>query len=486
MSVVGLAACASLESTLPRPSHPYPVSAISPSSPQGGAIQQERNSDPVVAQGTEQAVPQTPLAQDGYAIRGNAEVATAPRNLQPNLGEAANVAEEDSVTFRNGIRFHFPSSGTKAHFGTLIQQDWVFFDQDSDLEAVPSIGDLENGTFFRRARVKFDGTTYGFIEWDFDAELLASSNVVFDDLWVGFKEIEGIGNIRVGHVKLPQGLESITSNRVFTFLERSAQHDAFYNEYGPGVLVFDNYAGNRGQWSFSVHRQDPAGDGVSIGDGEIAGTGRLTGIPYAANNDEQLVHLGLSASYRAALDGEVRFRARPELRIARDTPRFVDTGPILADDALVLGSEVAVVHGPLSMQAEYTVASALGREAATPGGSDDDPVFHGGFVQLSYFLTGEHRPYDRRLARMGNLSPRKDVSFDDRLAGAWELAARGTLVDLNDGDIRGGQLDAWTFGVNWYLNPFFRTQLNYVLTNRDAPDGEGTAHAILMRFSLNL
>lgn len=152
----------------------------------------------------------------------------------------------------------------------------------------------------------------------------------------------------------------------------------------------------------------------------------------------------------------------------------------------MLGGEAALIEGPFSMQAEYTAASALGREASMPGGADDDPWFHGGFVQLSYFLTGEHRPYDRRLARMGNLSPTNSISADDRLAGAWELAARYTWVDLNDGDVQGGEMDAWTAGVNWYWSSFFRIQFNYVVTNRDAPDGDGTAHGFLMRYSLNL
>jgi len=406
---------------------------------------------------------------------------TLPANLA-----VVNDQKAGSVTFNNGVRISYPPTSTKVHIGTLIQQDWVFFGQDSQLEAIPSIGDLENAVFFRRARIKFDGTTLGLFEWDFDAELLASSSVAFDDLWVGFKDLPGIGNLRAGHIKLPQGLESITSNRVFTFLERSAQHDAFYREYGSGAMIFDNYGGDRGVWSIALHRQDPNGDGISVGDGELATTGRLTVVPFSSDDDAKLLHLGVSASYRSAMEGVVRYRARPEFRIARQTPRFVDTGEIMADDALVIGTEAALIQGPLSFQAEWTAASALGREATMPGGSDSDLWFQGGFAQVSYFLTGEHRPYDRRLARMGNLSPKKSVSANDRFAGAWELAARGTLVNLNDSDVRGGRLDAWTLGVNWYLTPFFRTQLNYVLTNRDAPDGEGTAHSVMMRFSLNL
>lgn len=435
----------------------------------------------------EHAASELPRMQERVPRVEDGESSATPEVPQASLEQGMDELSPGSVTsFKNGLRFSFPSTSSKVHIGALVQQDWVFFAEDSELRDVPGIGDLQEAIFFRRARIKFDGTTHDFIEWDFDADLLSNEDVVFDDLWVGFKATPGIGNIRIGHVKLPQGLESVTSNRVFTFLERSSQHDAFYREYGPGILFFDNWGDNRGQWSFSLHRLDPNGDGVSVGDGDYAATGRLTHIPYSAESDERLLHIGVSASYRSAAQGVVRFRARPEFRIARETPVFVDTGPIDADESLVLGSEAALINGPVSIQAEYTAASALGRKAGTPGGADDDPWFHGGFVQFSYFLTGEHRPYDRRLARMGNLSPTKSVSTDNRLAGAWELAARYTVVDLNDSDVLGGELDAWTAGVNWYWSPFFRVQFNYVMTDRDAPDGSGTAHGFLMRFSLNL
>ncbi len=444
--------------------------------------------DPAATRSVERLAPQLAGPAGTLPLIDDASRATAPGIPLTSPG----LLERGSVSFENGIRFSFPATSGKAHIGALIQQDWVFFEEDAALRAAPGIGDLQDATFFRRARVKFDGTTHDFIEWDFDAELLSNANVAFDDLWIGFKSIPRIGNLRIGHIKLPQGLESITSNRVFTFLERSAQHDAFYREYGPGLMIFDNWGGDRGQWSLSVHRQDTAGDGVAVGDGEYAVTGRLTDVPYSAHKDEQLLHLGVSASYRAAaLDPAesqrfVRFRARPEFRIARQTPVFVDTGQIVADSSLVLGSEAALIYGPLSVQAEYTAASVLGREADTPGAAADDPWFHGGFVQLSYFVTGEHRPYDRRLARMGTLSPTRSVGPNHRLAGAWEFATRYTWLDLNDGDVRGGELDAWTAGVNWYWSAFFRMQLNYVLTDRDAPDGEGRASGFLMRFSLNL
>lgn len=414
------------------------------------------------------------------------------------------------VVWNNGLFFEHPDTMTKVHVGGLIQQDWVFFgESQSLLDDVKNgdksaVGDLQDGVFFRRARFKFDGTAYGIMEWDMDAELLSSSAVTFDDLWIGLKQLPVIGNVRVGHVKLPQGLESITSNRVFTFVERATIFDAFFREYGPGMLAFNQYAENNATWAACFHRIDAASDGSDTGDGEYAGTGRLTFIPFSDENDRRLLHIGGSASIRdSKFDADakkkiVRLRSRPEVRDARILPFFVDTGKITADSNTILAAESAWVDGPFSLQAEYA-ASLVSNPSGVVGATGDDAWFHGYYVQASYFLTGEHRAYDRRLGRFARVIPRTSAWTVDPTSntqkpsvcwgsGAWEVAARYSQVSLNDAGISGGRLSDVTLGVNWYLNPNFRIQWNYLYSDRQvaAPQNDGTAHAFVMRFSLDL
>jgi phosphate-selective porin len=63
-----------------------------------------------------------------------------------------------------------------------------------------------------------------------------------------------------------------------------------------------------------------------------------------------------------------------------------------------------------------------------------------------------------------------------------------SFADLNDGTIRGGVLQDFTFGVNWYHNYNLRIQWNYVLSHRevDAPRGSGDTHGFVMRFSFDI
>ena len=50
--------------------------------------------------------------------------------------------------------------------------------------------------------------------------------------------------------------------------------------------------------------------------------------------------------------------------------------------------------------------------------------------------------------------------------GAWELAARWSRLNLNDGVIHGGVMDGIELGVNWYLNTNLKIQFEYLHNNR--------------------
>jgi phosphate-selective porin OprO and OprP len=52
--------------------------------------------------------------------------------------------------------------------------------------------------------------------------------------------------------------------------------------------------------------------------------------------------------------------------------------------------------------------------------------------------------------------------------GAWEVAARYSHLNLDDanGLIRGGIMDGYTFGINWYLNANLKLQFEYVNDQR--------------------
>ena len=64
------------------------------------------------------------------------------------------------------------------------------------------------------------------------------------------------------------------------------------------------------------------------------------------------------------------------------------------------------------------------------------------------------------------------------------IAVRYSHLDLEDGDVNGGELDDITLGLNWYLNPNVRVMLNYVYADADKMY-DGQMHAFQTRFQID-
>jgi phosphate-selective porin OprO/OprP len=146
----------------------------------------------------------------------------------------------------------------------------------------------------------------------------------------------------------------------------------------------------------------------------------------------------------------------------------------MTDSVTLLGLEGALVDGAFSLQGEV-MASRIDLR----GGSDAD--LFGGYLQASYFLTGEHRPYSRSSGVFGQVRPKR--SFDGKGNwGAWEVAARCSYLDLDDPAVDAGTLHDLALGLNWYLNPNVRVMWNYVhsILDTNAVD-DGDADLLMMR-----
>ena len=92
-----------------------------------------------------------------------------------------------------------------------------------------------------------------------------------------------------------------------------------------------------------------------------------------------------------------------------------------------------------------------------------------------YFLTGENRSYNRQTASFVRVTPFENAIYARGVGlagiGAWQLAFRYDWLDLNSGLVKGGNIHNLTAGVNWFLNPNTKIQLNYVagFVNNTAP-----------------
>ena len=377
----------------------------------------------------------------------------------------------DSKTFKlywkEGIRFDTPDKAFQMRIGGRIQNDWAFFDQDSSLE--DAVGNWDDGTEFRRARLYMQGLLYEMVELKAEYDF-AGGDADFKDVYLGLKGLP-VGRLRVGHFKEPFSLDELISNNYMTFLER-ALPNALVPARNTGIMINNHVLEDRMTYALGVFREaDDFGSGE--GDGKYNVTARLTGLPLYEDEGSALLHLGLAYSHRNRSD-TFSYSQRPESHLAE---RLINTGSVEVDDLDLVGAEVAMVYGPASLQVEYITAMV-----------DDDagsnPDFSGYYIQTSYFLTGEHRPYRLSDAVFSRVKPKADFPGQEGGIGAWEIAARYSHLDLKDGGINGGELDDVTVGLNWYLNPNTRVMLNYVYA--DASDlYEGATHILQTRFQID-
>ena len=318
----------------------------------------------------------------------------------------------------------------------------------------------------------------------------------FKDVYFTVKELPWLGNVIVGHFKEPFGLEENTSVNYITFMER-AMSNVFDPARSIGVMALNQLGTDENMmWrigAFATLVTDaPARSPFGNYDdaGGTALTMRYIYLPWydEATEGRGYLHTGIGYTYRDVpelVPGEIdrfRLRVRPEAHLAgyvADTGLLSDTSMINAANA-----EMAWIYGPVSLQSEYTGYWIDRTDNA-------NPMFHGGYLQASWFLTGEHRPYDRSTGRFTRIRPFEDFfrvrTEDGSVAtgkGAWELAYRCSYLNLTDASVRGGQVLDHTLGLNWYLNPYTRVMCNYVhsdTSDTDLGPGVGSVDAFQMR-----
>ena len=376
-----------------------------------------------------------------------------------------------SASWDEGLRVS--SSGGQCRFkiGGLLQADWGWIDADA-IERDLGIR-LDDDDEIRRARLYAKGQLRDGLDFKLQFDFAGPGEKLLDT-YLRFGRVPLVGTLTVGRFKEPFSLDELTGSANTTFLER-ALPNAFVPSRNWGVMARNTFSGERATWALGVFKNVDDRFLGSSGQGEVlALTGRVTWLPCYEADGRKLLHLGAAYSLRDP-NSMVRFRARPE---AHFTSVLADTGMFRADWIHLVGAEAAWVSGPLSLQAEYvgafTDASAVGA-----------PYLDGYYVQASYFLTGERRPYDRRTGVFGRVKPNRNFLSGGGW-GAWEIAARYSCINLNDGMLPASarRLEDITLGLNWYLNPNVKLMWNYVRADVDGSDTNDAADIFMMRVQL--
>ncbi|PIQ96910.1 MAG: hypothetical protein COV67_06965 [Nitrospinae bacterium CG11_big_fil_rev_8_21_14_0_20_56_8] len=387
------------------------------------------------------------------------EILRDNKTLTPEQYEKIKNKQEEKARnrYRSKFRFGDEEGDFKLKVGGRLQVDGAVYDDNRDL------GD---GTEIRRARIELAAILYERwrVETSYD---FAGDKTSVKDAWIGYTGIRST-LIQVGQFKEPFSLEELTSSRYITFMER-----ALPNAFAPGrnIGAAVNFHGANSSFAAGVFGE---GAGAARADGEgYAVTGRATFAPVA--EVDRVVHFGIAGTHRVPEDQSqsVIFQSRPESHVT--ATNLVSTGTLGKTDSFnVLGLEAAAVFGPLSLQGEY-----MRTDVDRKGPGLTDATFDGGYAFVSWFLTGEIRPYSARRGIFGNVEPRRD--FGPGGPGALELVARFSFLDLNDDPVRGGHEENITAAFNWYFNPRIRLFANYIHVMTDPVRGDNDSNVYQMR-----
>ena len=416
------------------------------------------------------------------------ELESAWKEHQASLKKAADDAKK-KPTFKINGRIHLdywafpnPSEGIG------------FFEHPNP--ASPQFGtDPEDRFLFRRIRLEMGGDILETMLWRIQVDFNNPNEPELKDVYLGFKELPGNQELLIGIQKRPLGLDHLNSSRYNVFMERPFVVEAFNEDARRlGIAAYGVSDDELFHWRYGVYNLEnvTSSDGRYLGDAyQLSGNGRLSSSPWydETSGGRGYFHWAVSGMI-ARPDGnrtasatnanEGRFRTRPE---SRTEMRWLDTGAIRgAEWYEILGVESILNVGPVQFTGEYQW-NWLQRDDTTPG-TGPDLSFQGGYAFISYFLTGEHIPYERDTGTIGRVVPFENFFLVERCQGgtghgwgAWQVALRYSWLDLTDADIAGGIGHAGTAALNWYWTPFSKLQTNVIYGEIDehAPIGGYTA-----------
>jgi len=274
----------------------------------------------------------------------------------------------------------------------------------------------------------------------------------YKDLFLGYKNEIGYLNLKYrfkyGNIKIPFSLETYTSSKYVTFMERALTDSFAYGRKMGGEMLLSTEMDGKYVNLFAATFSNSI-DERNLNLVETPGYSiRLT---YA-----QKLRKGHMFSVGAARMGQnmqgtdVRFNQASESEFVNN--KYVSVRVKNVDTLDKNNVEAVYIYDKFSLQGEYALVSV--------NALLDNYVFDAHYLQGSYFIFGNSRKYRFSNSTIARVNPNKD--------GSLEVAFRYSYINLNDNGItglypeNGGIQVDYNYGVNWYYNQNLKFMLNYV------------------------
>ncbi len=323
----------------------------------------------------------------------------------------------------------------------------------------------------RRAYFESYLTIYDAVELAFQYDFANDAQPIQDAVlaYRGFDHVV----VSAGNFKEPFGLDQLRSDNTTTFAERSLTN-AFFpaRNFGGAIGTYgDRWTATAGVFGGNANTSTTTGN-TTIEDNGVAGTARITYAPIL--DKDQVLHLGVAGSYRSQdpANTNLSFSSRPEdqefgrtlvntgtLRNARDTGRF--------------DLETIYQFKNYRITGEYAFVDVGGVTPTAAVANRSDRFFQSGYVEGAWVVNGYGRPYRLAPTYGSEFAVLQGVEVEDaqRISrggyGVFEVAARYSAIDLQDGLTKGGRLQDVTAGVNWYPDRNVRVVADYIHGHAD-------------------
>lgn len=316
------------------------------------------------------------------------------------------------------------------------------------------------GTDLASGRLGAEGRI-GALGYKIDADV-AGNEVSLKDTYLSWDTtVAGLpAEFYVGNKLKDRSIDGGTSSTRIPFMERNAvasvgaQQSGYY-----GLGLTSKLIGNSWHASLAVTGDDigNAGDATDT----VAYLTRAHWNPLKTK--EGFVHLGGWYWYENLGPDVVSINKTSPVALGwNDEVRVSASSIANVTDDRAYGAEVGGVYRNFWAFGEHTVRTI---HSSTVDSVDQQATS----IYAGWLITGEKPGFSSRSGVWGTTRVLRPVG--DGGIGAFELATRYDRYDFTDAP-RGGEGDAWTLGLNWYLNDWSRLMFNVVHWKTDNKVGD--------------
>ncbi len=335
----------------------------------------------------------------------------------------------------------------------------------------------------RQAFIGVEGKLNSKFAYKFEGGFVNGGASSWDDAVIEYKATETT-SLLFGNVKVA-GLENLTSTRFTEFMDRGPYGDFGVDSYLLGAVVKTNGP----DWTLTAAVQGASLNSGDVNQGCVAnaqGGTAVAGQGTTCSSKEQMVytsraswapimtddnkvHVAASVRYRErGNQGAFAYALRPSTNFGGSGAFMTSSG--IADKDTTIAGEAAWVHGPFSVQGEYSDI----QYSTIAGAGIPDGHAKVGYVFATWAPTGETRNYDAAKGEFGRTKILNPITAGG--TGGIVLGLRYDYADLGDAYTVGksatnlaGKYKGVTAGVTYYPISYVRFMLNYTDAKFDNP-----------------